>query len=122
MSQLVTTGFHHVTLVCRDARKTLRFYRDILGLALVKVTVNFDRTDTYHLYFGNETAAPGSLLTFFEWPQAMRGRYGVGGIHHVALGTKSDDTLPLSVSQRFHISSVSSFFVPSATWWIPPTP
>ena len=49
MSQLVTTGFHHVTLVCRDARKTLRVYRDILGLALVKVTVNFDRTDTYHL-------------------------------------------------------------------------
>jgi glyoxalase family protein len=93
MSQLVTTGFHHVTLVCRDARKTLHFYRDILGLALVKVTVNFDRTDTYHLYFGNEAGAPGTLLTFFEGPQAMRGRYGVGGIHHVALGTKNDDTL-----------------------------
>jgi catechol 2,3-dioxygenase-like lactoylglutathione lyase family enzyme len=54
MPQLVTTGFHHVTLVCRDARQTMRFYRDILGLAMVKVTVNFDRTDTYHLYFGNE--------------------------------------------------------------------
>lgn len=93
MSQLVTTGFHHVTLVCRDARKTLRFYRDILGLALVKVTVNFDRTDTYHLYFGNGAGSPGTLLTFFEWPQAMRGRYGVGGIHHVALGTANDDTL-----------------------------
>ena len=93
MSELITTGFHHVTLVCRDARKTLRFYRDILGLALVKVTVNFDRTDTYHLYLGNEIGAPGSLLTFFEWPEAMRGRYGVGGIHHVALGTTNDDTL-----------------------------
>ncbi len=93
MSQLVTAGFHHVTLVCRDARQTMRFYRDILGLAMVKVTVNFDRTDTYHLYFGNEAAAPGTLLTFFEWPSAMRGRYGVGGIHHVALGTNDDDTL-----------------------------
>ncbi len=93
MSSLVTAGFHHVTLVCRDARQTMRFYRDLLGLAMVKVTVNFDKTDTYHLYFGNETGAPGSLLTFFEWPQAMRGRYGVGGIHHVALGTQDDDTL-----------------------------
>jgi glyoxalase family protein len=71
----------------------MRFYRDILGLAMVKVTVNFDKTDTYHLYFGNEAGSPGTLLTFFEWPSAMRGRYGVGGIHHVALGTKDDDTL-----------------------------
>ncbi len=93
MSELVTTGFHHATLVCRDARRTMRFYRDVLGFALVKVTVNFDRTDTYHLYFGNETGAPGSLLTFFEWPEVKRGRYGTGGIHHVALGTSDDNTL-----------------------------
>lgn len=93
MSRLVTRGFHHVTLVCRDARQTLRFYRDVLGFSLVKVTVNFDKTDTYHLYFGDPAGSPGSLLTFFEWPQATRGRYGVGGIHHVALGTKDDDTL-----------------------------
>lgn len=93
MPQLVTSGFHHVTLVCRDARKTLRFYRDILGLSLIKVTVNFDRTDTYHLYFGNETGTPGTVLTFFEWPDAMRGRYGIGGVHHVALGTRDEETL-----------------------------
>ena len=93
MSQLVTSGFHHVTLVCRDARKTLRFYRELLGLSLVKVTVNFDRTDTYHLYFGNEHGAPGTVLTFFEWPDAMRGRSGIGGVHHVALGTRDIDTL-----------------------------
>lgn len=93
MSPLTTTGFHHVTLVCRDARKTLRFYRDLLGLSLVKVTVNFDVTDTYHLYLGDSVGAPGSLLTFFEWPSAIRGRYGVGGVHHVALGTRGVDTL-----------------------------
>ncbi|MCO5221026.1 MAG: VOC family protein [Thermomicrobiales bacterium] len=93
MTQLTTAGFHHVTLVCRDARQTIRFYRDILGLSLVKVTVNFDRTDTYHLYFGDPAGTPGTLLTFFEWPEAKRGRYGVGGIHHVALGTRDDDTL-----------------------------
>ena len=62
-------------------------------LALVKVTVNFDRTDTYHLYFGNETGSPGSLLTFFEWPDAKRGRYGVGGVHHVA-SMKSAGRMP----------------------------
>lgn len=93
MTQLVTKGFHHVTLVCRDARQTIRFYRDILGLPIVKVTVNFDRNDTYHLYFGNETGDPGTLMTFFEWPESKRGRYGIGGVHHVALGTKDDDTL-----------------------------
>lgn len=93
MSRLVTPGFHHVTLVCRDARKTLRFYRDILGLALVKVTVDEDQPGTYHLYFGDAAGSPGSLLTFLEWPQAMRGRYGIGGVHHVALGTRDVDTL-----------------------------
>ena len=82
----VTEGFHHVTMVARDAQRTLHFYRDILGFGLVKKTVNFDVPDTYHLYFGDATGAPGTLLTFFEWPQAPRGAWGVGGVHHVAIG------------------------------------
>ncbi len=93
MSQLVTAGFHHVTLVCRDARRSLRFYRDILGLALVKVTVDLHRTGDYHVYLGDERGTPGTILSFFERPEMVRGRYGVGGIHHVALGTANDDTL-----------------------------
>ena len=60
----------------------------------MKKTVNFDLPDTYHLYFGDATGGPGSLLTFFEWPTAARGRFGVGGIHHVALGI-SDETVQL---------------------------
>lgn len=81
----LTRGFHHITMVAADAARTLRFYRDVLGLGLVKRTVNFDDPGSYHLYFGDATGAPGTLLTFFEWKGARRGRFGVGGVHHVAL-------------------------------------
>jgi len=90
MSQLTTTGFHHVTMVSRDAARTLDFYRDLLGLKLVKKTVNFDVPETYHLYFGDGMGNPGTLLTFFEWPNAGRGNWGVGGIHHVALSVENE--------------------------------
>ena len=88
-----TLGFHHVTLVARDVRATLAFYRDLLGFCLVKRTVNFDDPSSYHLYFGNETGAPGSIVTFFEWPASAPGRYGIGGIHHHAFSTATRDTL-----------------------------
>ncbi len=84
MPDFVTEGFHHVTLVGRDANRTLRFYRDLLGFPLVKQTVNFDLPDTYHLYFGLGGGKPGTIVTVFEWPNAGRGGYGVGGIHHHA--------------------------------------
>jgi len=93
MSQFTTLGFHHVTLVARDVRATLAFYRDLLGFRLVKRTVNFDDPSSYHLYFGNETGAPGTIVTFFEWPASARGRYGIGGIHHHAFSTSTRDTL-----------------------------
>lgn len=88
-----TLGFHHITLVAADARRTLAFYHEVLGLRLVKQTVNFDDPTSYHLYFGNEMGAPGTLVTFFEWPTAPRGRFGVGGVHHLAFSTPSYDTL-----------------------------
>lgn len=56
------------------------------GWGMVKQTINFDDPGAYHLYFGESTGAPGTILTFFEWPNARRGRWGVGGIHHLALG------------------------------------
>ena len=90
---LTTLGFHHITLVASDARRTAAFYRQVLGLTLVKETVNFDEPDTAHLYFGDATGAPGTLVTFFEWPQAPRGRYGVGGMHHLAFSTPTYETL-----------------------------
>ena len=93
MSKLTTLGFHHITLVASDARRTLAFYHDVLGLRLVKQTVNFDDPSSYHLYFGDSTGAPGTLVTFFEWPTAPQGRSGVGGVHHLAFGTATYDTL-----------------------------
>lgn len=88
-----TLGFHHITLVAADARRTLAFYHEVLGLQLVKQTVNFDDPSSYHLYFGNAEGAPGTLVTFFEWPQAPRGRFGVGGVHHLAFSTPTYETL-----------------------------
>ena len=93
MAPLSTLGFHHITLVASDARRTLAFYHDVLGLRLVKQTVNFDDPSSYHLYFGDPTGAPGTLVTFFEWPSAPHGRYGVGGVHHLAFGTSTYDSL-----------------------------
>jgi glyoxalase family protein len=86
-------GLHHITIVSADAQRTVDFYTGVLGLRLVKQTVNFDDPGAYHLYFGDATGAPGSAITFFEWKGAKRGRPGIGGTHHYALETEDRDTL-----------------------------
>lgn len=73
-------GLHHVTAIASDPQHTLDFYGEVLGLRLVKRTVNFDDPYTYHLYFGNETGTPGTLMTFFAWPGAPAGRQGAGQV------------------------------------------
>jgi glyoxalase family protein len=83
-------GLHHVTCVCSDAQRTLDFYRD-LGFTLVKKTVNFDDPHSYHLYFGDEVGAPGTLITFFEWPRADAGRLGRGTLESIGLETPLAD-------------------------------
>ena len=72
------TGLHHVTAIAKDPKKNVEFYTQFLGLKLVKKTVNFDDPTTYHLYYGDETGSPGSVLTFFPWPHTIRGRAGSG--------------------------------------------
>ncbi|MEV2276934.1 ring-cleaving dioxygenase [Nocardiopsis sp. NPDC049922] len=72
------TGLHHVTAIATDPRANADFYRDVLGLRLVKRTVNFDLPDTYHLYYGDRAGNPGTVLTFFPWPDAPPGRSGTG--------------------------------------------
>lgn len=69
-------GLHHVSTICSDAQKNIDFYTGVLGLRLVKVTVNFDDPHSYHLYYGDELGRPGSALTFFSWPRAHQGRIG----------------------------------------------
>lgn len=71
-------GFHHITAIAGDARRNLTFYTEVLGLRLVKKTVNFDDPGTYHFYFGNETGTPGTILTFFPWQGVPKGRQGTG--------------------------------------------
>jgi glyoxalase family protein len=78
-------GYHHLTMVAKNAVENVRFYRDVLKLRMVKQTVNFDRPDTYHLYYGDDTGSAGTLLTFFEWPHATPGTIGWGGNHHLAM-------------------------------------
>jgi glyoxalase family protein len=77
-------GLHHVTAITADAPGNVDFYARVLGLRLVKKTVNFDSPDVYHLYYGDERGTPGSVMTFFEFPGAARGRAGAGMVHEVA--------------------------------------
>ena len=73
-------GIHHVTAIASDPQRNLDFYVGLLGLRFVKRTVNFDDPQTYHFYFGDEVGTPGSIMTFFPWPGARRGRQGVGQV------------------------------------------
>jgi glyoxalase family protein len=86
-------GIHHITAIASDPQRNLDFYTGVLGLRLVKRTVNFDDPGTYHFYFGDERGAPGTILTFFPWPDIRAGRAGtseVGGIAFaVAPGTRA---------------------------------
>lgn len=86
-------GLHHITLICADAQRTINFYSGVLGMRLVKKTVNFDMPGSYHLYFGDQTGKPGTAVTFFEWPQVQKGFPGIGGTHHFALQTRNRDSL-----------------------------
>ncbi|GJE18090.1 ring-cleaving dioxygenase [Methylobacterium marchantiae] len=77
-------GLHHVTAYAGDIQRNLDFYRRVLGLRLVKKTVNFDDPSTHHLYYGDEAGRPGTILTFFPIPHAARGRIGIGETQETA--------------------------------------
>lgn len=74
----LVTGIHHVTALAGSPQKNIDFYAGVLGLRLVKKTVNFDAPEVYHFYYGNETGQPGSILTFFPYGDIMKGRHGKG--------------------------------------------
>jgi glyoxalase family protein len=86
-------GLHHITLICSDAQRTIDFYTGTLGFRLVKQTVNFDDPGSYHLYFGDELGRPGTAITFFAWPGAPKGHWGIGGTHHFAMQVADMDGL-----------------------------
>lgn len=86
-----TTGIHHITAIVGHPQENVDFYAGVLGLRLVKKTINFDDPGTYHLYFGDEGGKPGTIITFFPWANARQGKIGDGQVgvtsYVVPLGT-----------------------------------
>ena len=87
---LKVSGVHHITLITSDMEGTVEFYTRVLGLRLIKQTVNFDDPTSKHLYFGDETGTPGTVITFFEYPDAAPGRLGAGSTHHIAFAVDDE--------------------------------
>lgn len=83
------TGLHHVTLISSDLERTTAFWRDVLGLALVREGTNDDDPGARHFWFGDADGTPGTLVSFLEYPQMDPGVVGVGSTHHIALGVGS---------------------------------
>src|SRR4051812_10713800 len=88
MEQLLT-GIHDVTAVASNAQENIDFYVGIIGLRLVKKTVNFDGPDVYHFYYGDEAGNPGSILTFFPYSGLTNGRHGKGMLNTTTLSVSS---------------------------------
>jgi glyoxalase family protein len=86
-------GIHHISAITADATRNLLFYEGVMGLRLVKKTVNQDDPTVYHLFYADEDGSPGADLTFFEYPGLFRGRPGAGMIHRIALRVGSSEAL-----------------------------
>lgn len=107
-----TSGIHHITAIVGHPQENVDFYAGVLGLRLVKKTVNFDDPGTYHLYFGDEGGKPGTIITFFPWAGASQGVIGDGqvGVTSYAMPTGSMDfwekrlekfAVPFTKAERF---------------------
>jgi glyoxalase family protein len=86
-------GVHHITAITGDAPRNVDFYARLLGLRIVKKTVNQDDPTVYHLFYADELGSPGSDITFFEYPGARRGRAGAGMVHRIIWRVASEDAL-----------------------------
>lgn len=104
MTQLIV-GLHHITALASDPQKNVNFYAGILGLRLVKRTINFDAPEIYHLYYGNENGTPGTILTFFPYMDIPEGRKGKGQLTVTSFSI-SEHALDYWMKRldRFHIS------------------
>ena len=114
------TGIHHVTAIAGDPQRNLDFYGGILGLRLVTLTVNFDDPGTYHLYYGNYSGDPGTILTFFPWRGIPKGRVGAGQISTTSfsvpkgglqywLGRLAEHAIPVRGPERRFAEEVLTF-------------
>src|ERR1700730_1679566 len=91
--QMKLEGIHHVSSITGNAQANVDFYAGVLGLRMVKKTVNQDDPTVYHLFYGDDKGSPGLGLTFFESPGAHPGRAGRGMIHRIVLRVASDEAL-----------------------------
>ena len=87
------TGIHHVTLLVKDLNRSVAFYRNVLGMRLVKQTVNDDDKSARHFIFGDAEGRPGTLITCLEYPDLDEGKVGRGSTHHFALSVESVEEL-----------------------------
>jgi glyoxalase family protein len=86
-------GIHHITCITADAQRNVDFYARLMGLRMVKKTVNQDEPSVYHLFYADERGSPGTDLTFFEFPNAAPGRAGDGSVHRIVWRVGSADAL-----------------------------
>src|SRR5919107_5242484 len=86
-------GIHHITAITAEAQRNVDFYADLLGLRLVKKTVNQDQPSVYHLFYADEEGSPGADLTFFEFRGSPRGRAGAGMVHRIVWRLGTDGAL-----------------------------
>ena len=91
--RLQLRGLHHITLICSSLDRSAAFYRDVLGLRLVKQTVNHDDRSAKHFYFGDALGTPGTVITCMEYPQMEEGVVGRGSTHHFAFLVESAEEL-----------------------------
>lgn len=111
-------GIHHVTAIARDPQQNVDFYTTVLGLRLVKQTVNFDAPHIWHLYYGDEKGSPSTILTFFPWPGISRGREGAGlttstalSIPRTALGFWAEHLASLGVENEVGVDAEANEFI-----------
>jgi glyoxylase I family protein len=91
--RLRIAGLHHVTVICQDVERSVDFYRNLLGMRLVKQTVNEDDRGARHLFFGDEEGRPGTMVTCLEYPELEEGSVGRGSTHHFALAVETEEEL-----------------------------
>ena len=86
-------GIHHISAITANATQNVLFYAGVMGLRLVKKTVNQDDPSVYHLFYADEDGSPGADLTFFEYPGLVRGRAGAGMVHRIVIRVGSPEAL-----------------------------
>jgi glyoxylase I family protein len=91
--RLQIRGIHHITIIVADLQRAVAFYRDLLGLRIVKQTLNQDDPNARHFFFGDAEGKPGTVITCFEYPQMDEGTVGRGSTHHFALLVETEEEL-----------------------------